>query len=350
MVATFCLGTLFNQSRLLFTSLIGALVWGYLSLNLSDANLNHVVSLAVTLNILLVLFYKERGSFNRVGLIRLSIIIAQPLILLFFYNLKGNVFLTWIDWPNLMLLDGSVGLPGVVALSLCLAVMLFKLFRAGELIEGYLLVTVTFNSYLLANPPEQQMTLSLYCALNQLILLTALFKHSLTMAYIDELTGLPGRRALNERMVQLGNNYTAAMLDIDFFKKFNDTYGHDVGDQVLRLVASKIGQVQGGTAYRYGGEEFCILFSHTNINKAAESLEQVRTSVEQSSLMLRSDQRSKDNKKGSRQRGQGGKGERVSVTISGGVAVALTSENTLKAADKALYKAKDAGRNQICLA
>lgn len=167
---------------------------------------------------------------------------------------------------------------------------------------------------------------------------------------MDELTGLPGRRALNERMVQLGKNYTAAMLDIDFFKKFNDTYGHDVGDQVLRLVASRIGQVQGGTAYRYGGEEFCILFPHTDINKAFESLEKVRISVENSSLTLRSNQRSKDDKKGRSQRGQGGKGQSVSVTISGGVAVALTRECTLKSADKALYKAKDAGRNQICLA
>ena len=350
MSVMFFLSAFFNQSRLLFTSLIGVLVWAYLSLNLHNVSLNQLVMLFVSLNVLLVVFYRERGSFNRVGLIRLSIIIAQSLILVFLYNLKDKVFLGWIDWPSLMLFDGVIGLPSLAGLILCLSIMFFKLFKSGEMVDGYLLVTVAFSSYLLIVQPEQQIKLSLYCALNQLLLLIALFKHSLTMAYMDELTGLPGRRALNERMVQLGKNYTAAMLDIDFFKKFNDTYGHDVGDQVLRLVASRIGQVQGGTAYRYGGEEFCILFPHTDINKAFESLEKVRISVENSSLTLRSNQRSKDDKKGRSQRGQGGKGQSVSVTISGGVAVALTRECTLKSADKALYKAKDAGRNQICLA
>ena len=58
------------------------------------------------------------------------------------------------------------------------------------------------------------------------------------MAFRDELTGLPGRRALNERMQRLGRNYVLAMSDVDHFKRFNDTHGHDVGDQVLRLVAT----------------------------------------------------------------------------------------------------------------
>jgi diguanylate cyclase (GGDEF)-like protein len=62
-------------------------------------------------------------------------------------------------------------------------------------------------------------------------------------------------------MMSLGHRFTIAMLDIDHFKRFNDTYGHEVGDQVLKMVAAKLGQVRkGGRAFRYGGEEFALVF------------------------------------------------------------------------------------------
>jgi len=231
---------------------------------------------------------------------------------------------------------------------LCFIYLLVKLFIQNMLIDAYLLISLVFSGWLLLEPPANEIHLSLLVSLNQLLLVMALFKRSLSMAYIDELTGLPGRRALNERMVKLGKNYTAAMLDIDFFKKFNDTYGHDVGDQVLRMVAQKIRLVKGGTAYRYGGEEFCVLFPSTDIDMAEQYLEQVRISVEQASMKVRSKKRAKSNKKGSLLRGKGGDGESVSVTISGGIAATRTKTSPLKAADIALYKAKDQGRNQIC--
>ena len=60
------------------------------------------------------------------------------------------------------------------------------------------------------------------------------------MAYHDELTGLPGRRALNEALLRVGSRYAVAMVDVDHFKHFNDAYGHEVGDQVLRMVAAQL--------------------------------------------------------------------------------------------------------------
>ena len=94
-----------------------------------------------------------------------------------------------------------------------------------------------------------------------LILVFAVLEHGYDIAYRDELTGLPGRRAFNNVMEQLGGTYAMAMCDVDHFKRFNDTYGHDVGDQVLRMVASKLSQVGGGgRAFRYGGEEFLVVF------------------------------------------------------------------------------------------
>ena len=89
----------------------------------------------------------------------------------------------------------------------------------------------------------------------------AVLQDTFRMAFRDELTGIPSRRALNERLAALGNRYTIAMLDVDHFKNFNDTYGHDLGDQVLKMVAAHIAGVGGGgKAFRYGGEEFTVLF------------------------------------------------------------------------------------------
>src|SRR3546814_5904189 len=87
--------------------------------------------------------------------------------------------------------------------------------------------------------------LNIMCSQVMLMSAAAVAHEAYQMAFRDELTGLPGRRALNERMQRLGRNYVLAMSDVDHFKKFNDTHGHDVGDQVLRLVASKLSKISG---------------------------------------------------------------------------------------------------------
>lgn len=96
---------------------------------------------------------------------------------------------------------------------------------------------------------------------SQIMLILVVAHEAYQMAFRDELTGLPGRRALNERLQRLGRTYVIAMAGVDHFKRFHDTHGHDVGDQVLRLVASQLRQIGGGgKAYRYGGEELTLVF------------------------------------------------------------------------------------------
>jgi len=338
----------FNFSRILFAGLVSLSIWTFLKLDFANVHYSQLALVLMSLNMLLIAFYKERGTYSITGLFRIALIFCQPGILAVAYVFKSDEFHQLITWPHIEILHFTVSIPALAVFSLCFIYLLVKLFIQNMLIDAYLLISLVFSGWLLLEPPANEIHLSLLVSLNQLLLVMALFKRSLSMAYIDELTGLPGRRALNERMVKLGKNYTAAMLDIDFFKKFNDTYGHDVGDQVLRMVAQKIRLVKGGTAYRYGGEEFCVLFPSTDIDMAEQYLEQVRISVEQASMKVRSKKRAKSNKKGSLLRGKGGDGESVSVTISGGIAATRTKTSPLKAADIALYKAKDQGRNQIC--
>jgi diguanylate cyclase (GGDEF)-like protein len=198
--------------------------------------------------------------------------------------------------------------------------------------------------------------LALMSAASLTALCISLAHEGFHMAFRDELTGLPGRRALNERLQRMGRVYTLAMADVDHFKAFNDTHGHDVGDQVLRMVASQLRRVPGGGyAYRYGGEEFTLVFPGKTAAEAMPHLEAVRRAIEAYQMRLRDKPaRPKADQIGQRRRGgRGSRGSRpLRVTVSIGVAergdALRAPEAVIKAADQALYKAKDGGRNQVC--
>ena len=127
-----------------------------------------------------------------------------------------------------------------------------------------------------------------YVATAALILAASLIETSYVLAYHDELTGIRGRRAFNESLLSLDQQYAIAIVDIHHFKKFNDTYGHDVGDQVLCMVAKRLSQVAGdGQAFRCGGEEFAIIFRNTSAKEAFEHLDTLRQIIEKSTFQVR---------------------------------------------------------------
>ncbi|MBI3031054.1 MAG: GGDEF domain-containing protein, partial [Candidatus Rokubacteria bacterium] len=190
---------------------------------------------------------------------------------------------------------------------------------------------------------------TIYFATAALILVVSLVETSHGMAYGDELTGLPGRRALNEALLKLGDRYAIAMVDIDHFKRFNDEHGHEVGDELLRMVGARLGDVGGGgRAYRYGGEEFAVLFPGKSVEEIIPYLEALRVGIAVSAFTVRG--RRRPRQKPDRPRAGGGR-KRVSVTVSIGVAEAgrqhATPERVIEAADAALYRAKKAGRNRL---
>src|ERR1700733_15423038 len=133
---------------------------------------------------------------------------------------------------------------------------------------------------------------SAYFATAAFILAVSMVETSYLLAYHDELIALPSRRAFHEALLRLEPPYSIAMVDIDHFKRFNDTYGHDTGDQVLRLVASRLGRVSGGgQAYRCGGEEFAVVFPGKATKDVVDHLEQLRASIEAGSFRLRGQDR-----------------------------------------------------------
>ena len=184
-----------------------------------------------------------------------------------------------------------------------------------------------------------------------LIVVLGLSMQMLNLAYIDELTQIPGRRALYADLAKLGRRSAVAMLDVDHFKKFNDTYGHDVGDQTLRLIASQLKRSKGFRCYRYGGEEFTLLFNHQNQQKIGEDLEAARRAIADYPVKIRRAKRPRSDKKGRQQRGQQA-AKSVRVTVSLGCAVRQpkeTDQQLMKRADQLLYRAKKGGRNRVVL-
>lgn len=306
--------------------------------------------------LLLVYSYKDSKLFNRsFG----SYIVTLSLFMVWCYLILMHFYDGGFDNINdtfLFVVPSVSKLPLILVVYLTAMVLIFSMCvlnmnRNVDVViySATLLASITFVFF------HVSFISSTMFSLAGILLLVYLLSASYELAFTDSLTEIPGRLALESDLKNLGRTYTIAMLDIDHFKAFNDTYGHDTGDDVLKLVASKMTCVGGrAKVYRYGGEEFTVLFKGKFAEDAKDHLELLRASIESYDMVLRNqDSRPKDDKAGSKKRGGSKKNDVVNVTISIGVAdsseINKVSE-VMKAADKALYKAKKAGRNKVCLA
>ena len=165
------------------------------------------------------------------------------------------------------------------------------------------------------------------------------------MSYVDGLTSLANRRRFNEfleaewnRAVRSGSPLSLIILDIDFFKQFNDNYGHSAGDECLMLVARALSACikrSGDLVARFGGEEFAIVLPETEFSGAKCIAAQIQNSISELAIGHEYSQIAPH------------------VTVSSGIASCIPAEKNshmelLEAADKQLYAAKEAGRNQFC--
>jgi diguanylate cyclase (GGDEF)-like protein len=265
----------------------------------------------------------------------------------------------WTKIPQLALL----------AFAGAFAVLLVRLLLYRKPVESGLFWSLAAAFLGLQANPVDRIAIA-YWATAGLLLVASIIENTYVLAYHDELTSLPARRAFNETLLHLEAPYSIAIVDIDHFKSFNDTYGHDTGDQVLSMVAARLARVSGGgLAFRVGGEEFSILFAGKSAKEVVPHLDSLRTLIEESRFRVRSTperrsaprgagRRVEDKKSTARQKLNRSRNLPVepslsglSVTVSIGVAESGPQtrevEQVIKAADKALYRAKKAGRNRI---
>ena len=306
-------------------------------MNLTGSVLFPVLTILLALNFVIWVWMPEKGIYNKAfdGLV-LAIFALQALLI---YWLVTELPFKWIEFLSKPVIENSktIVVPFAGGLAFLFAGFLLSIklkSRQFKVLHHAVIVVLLLMAYGL-NSIFEPGVLAWMSTISAVIIVLSVVFDSHHIAYTDELTGMYGRRALMEAFLGLGKKYVLAMVDIDHFKKFNDTYGHDVGDDVLRTVASVLDSVSGGRAYRYGGEEFTILFSGKTVAEVMPELERLRQGVEAETLRFNCD----------------GKPVETKVTVSMGVASSAkhfkTAMEVLKFADEGLYQAKEAGRNKV---
>ncbi|MGH7431290.1 MAG: diguanylate cyclase [Candidatus Methylomirabilales bacterium] len=353
-------GFRFHRSQLLFATLVlGIADRALLQYAAGDAPMEgtarivfNAAAVLVPLNLAGLSFIAERGLVTARGLLRLIIIFAQlPIMALLCRpeqaGLTALLEHRLIDIPFVGGLP--IAQPALLAFGVAFGLVAVRFICRPDLIVSSFMWALAATLLALTAGRIGPVS-TLYFATAGLILVVSVIETSYVLAYRDELTGLQTRRALSEALLKLGGRYAVAMIDVDHFKKFNDQYGHDAGDQLLRMVAAKLTKVLGDErAFRYGGEEFCVLFPGQSHQDAIPHLETLRRAVEASSLTLRDPNRPA--KKPKESKSNGAPRQTVSVTVSIGVAEGkdrnTDPEQVITAADEALYRAKNAGRNMV---
>ncbi|MEM7352923.1 MAG: GGDEF domain-containing protein [Acidobacteriota bacterium] len=368
LAATFLLAWRFHRGRLATAAFLLASCTEVVALSaaLPEGLLRSAVAFLLPLNLALLSIVGEWRILSLGGLLRLGVVALQGAAVTALHRGHAPQAADWLQrsWVDL---QTGVAMPqtALFAFASAAALLLLRLILRRTALEAGLLgaLGATFLAFELTTRPL------LFLTAGGLVLLLSQIENLFALAFADGLTGLPSRRALDERLRQLGRRYAIAMVDIDHFKRLNDRHGHEVGDQVLRRIAGRLAKVKGGgTAYRYGGEEFTILFPGKSAAAVEAHLGDLRRSIAEAPFIVRGAQRgTKAHRKARSRRGQGngkkslkvtgkkslkvtGK-KSLKVTVSIGVADRHEKrkqvDDVLKAADRALYKAKRAGRNRV---
>jgi diguanylate cyclase (GGDEF)-like protein len=346
----------FQRSRLVFALLLLALTWW--GLDRAPAGpagefLFQAAAALLPLNLAAVTLMTERGTLTRTGLVRLAALAAQVALLVAAARfapgraaaIAGYAFLppAWLGWTPLAHIP--IAAFGAAAALIVVAIV----FQASPTGRAFLWALVAV--FLGLHSQHSAVAGTIYLSTAGLVLVVAVVEASYLMAYHDGLTGLPGRRALNETLQRLEGRYTVAMVDVDHFKRLNDSHGHDVGDQVLRMIASQLSKVSGGgRAFRYGGEEFAVIFPR-GVAECLPDLEVLRQAIEQAKFTLRRRLRPRRKPTAPKTGSTGRHAPQIAVTVSIGAAEPNgrhpTPDEVVQAADRALYRAKEAGRNRV---
>ncbi|WP_420600723.1 GGDEF domain-containing protein [Neptuniibacter sp.] len=353
------LGYGFKRSRIVFAALnLVAAYWLIqnglqTSLNKADAFvLYSIISILLPIHMAFISIYKERGLLTPIGIIRLAVIALSYLIIYLLWQ-YGSMAMYLPNLPmsmlEMVLHEYYLSQAAAWTFAICFLPVIASFVFRKTYTDAALLAAI-ISALIMLSWFNRPLISALFVSASLIALAISVVQNSYRMAFIDELTAIPARRALQDKLSTLGKKYCLAMCDIDHFKQFNDTYGHDVGDQVLRMVAAKLAKVKGGgKAYRYGGEEFTLVFPGKDEQEALPYIEELRDTIANYPMHIRNQDRPDDNDQGERMRKKDNGTEVVSVTISIGVCEKTTEltdpQLVIKKADEALYTSKKNGRN-----
>lgn len=336
--------------------LFAAVTFGFQYATASNHSLFHALSFLLPLNIVALLMVEEFTlSFEPLGYWLGFATVQTGVIAATCRPKEASMFWSWVDVGQ-SFSPLSIGPIPILVFVLAGSALLFKFVQDRRPLDAGLAWSLlpSFIACLTAGPQR-----TAYLAAGGVAITVSVIETSYKLAYEDELTRLPGRRAFNQTVAALDEKYSIAMVDVDHFKKFNDTYGHEIGDQVLRMVASRLACVSGdGRPFRCGGEEFAVVFPGKSAEHAMEHAEKLRRMIEESTFTVRGPQRSRRKRDERRYRHSQRhlQDQRVgtSVTVSIGVAQPRAENDdvhwVIEAADKALYAAKQRGRNRVVVA
>ncbi|MDZ7804100.1 GGDEF domain-containing protein [Thiohalophilus sp.] len=340
----------FNLLILLLTVLVLDIAVWSAAPNPQSALIHALLCLLAPVNLVVNDLWRERGILNRYGLQRTAVIASQVLLAFWIvHNPPGELAESLAFTPLPIVVASPVPALAQLAILICSIVLLVYVFTHPTLLQGTLFIT--FVALVLAlHQVEAPVMAQLYLLSGGLLILLALLFNIRQLAYYDELTGLPSRRSLRQTLLSQGSRYSLAMVDVDHFKKLNDTYGHDVGDQVLKMLATHLRRIKGGKAFRYGGEEFTLVFPGKLADEAQAPLEQLRETIASTPFKVR--HKSRPAKRPENPQPKSDPPE-LSISVSIGVAdttLADDPQSIMKRADQALYQGKKKGRNRVVVA
>jgi len=361
----FVLGAVFTQSRVSFVALLLWIVFALTDYNcfvLDDEARGQATIFLSSLYVawFCALFYRfdERGVFTATGALRGLLILSALLVILLLPALPDiSRRLAAPEAGLLRPFSESIRVPrvAVIAFAAGLPFLLCRKPRESPVTGVMYALTVLFvlaGLSFAVSDANGRSGLMLLMSGAGVLLLWSVLESSWRNANMDELTDLPGRRRLRHHLGRLPGGYALAVVDIDHFKKINDRYGHEVGDQVLRWIAATLASHEAGTAYRYGGEEFVLVCEDGTPREIKEDLDDLREAIGGGSFFLRAPDRPRRKPEKAVPARRGGRREKVRVTVSIGFARAgdkhRSAQEVLEAADRQLYRAKKRGRNRVC--
>jgi diguanylate cyclase (GGDEF)-like protein len=361
------LGIRFGQERYVYLAILFFSVFSILHLfyyvELSEASGNAALffaSLIIPFNIFLFYMLPVRGISSYDGIVRVLTVLLQAAALFILHGMEtpwaltlSNRKLLFTQLPGWLAVPEPGLLLGLVIMSIMVFMWLKKESQEAQMMLALQLtgiVALNFRSSWFAHVDTQGVFVVM-AGLCSIILLFNILESSLGTVKLDALTGLPGRKTLDDNMNMLTGLYSIAMVDIDHFKLINDKYGHETGDQVLKFLAGRLRTLPFGKAYRYGGEEFTIVAPGWDKKELQPLLDELRESIYSAEFYLRSTSRPQRTTSGAKLRQGASQGKRIQLSVSIGIAQVSksypTPEMVIIAADKALYKAKDKGRNCV---